>query len=116
MFVILVSYFRYSPHLFTSNENVQALLSGFSDYMERMKQGEMGDLVQFWASYLEMSEVLLGLIRACRESNLDLLLYCGRSPMIFQRGRSSPPTSHVTPKFCLAQQHVHDDPCFYLFF
>ena len=49
----------------------------FDQYMGFLRQ-ENWKLSQFWASYLDMVEVLLGLLRASREGNWELHLSCIR--------------------------------------
>ena len=49
----------------------------FDQYMSFLRQ-ENEKLSQFWASYLDMIEILLGLPRASREGNWELHLSCIR--------------------------------------
>lgn len=49
----------------------------FDQYMSFLRQ-ENGKLSQFWASYLDMIEILLGLLRASREGDWELHLSCIR--------------------------------------
>ena len=58
------------------NADVKIITNLFLDYLQMLRDGQQGELQQFWMSYLDMVDVLLGLIRASRESNLELHLAC----------------------------------------
>ena len=54
------------------------VLQLFTDYMDRLRH-ESGDLAAFWMTYIDLVEILLGLIRASREGNWLLHLHSIKS-------------------------------------
>ena len=59
------------------NQSFSELTQLFDQYMSYLRH-ENGKLPQFWISYLDMVEILLGLLRASREGDWKLHLSCIR--------------------------------------
>ena len=60
------------------NGSCTRILELFEEYLTILR-GDSGDLSEFWMSYLDMVEILLGLIRASREGDWMLHLACIRA-------------------------------------
>ena len=54
------------------------VLQRFQDYLDFLRT-ENGDLSTFWMSYVDMVEIVLGLVRASREGDFDHHLMCIRA-------------------------------------
>ncbi len=50
---------------------------------ETFKKEDMGPMCQLWVEFLDMVQLLLVFIRACRTSNWDLHLYCFRQMLAY---------------------------------
>lgn len=57
----------------------------FTDYLSFLRDGKNGNLAAFWVSYLDMVDILLGLVRAAREGDWTLHLNSIRAmiPWVF---------------------------------
>ena len=69
------------------------VLQSFQDYLDFLRT-ENGDLSTFWMSYVDMVEIVLGLVRASREGDFEHHLICIRcaSPMTVSTTRVTFPT------------------------
>ena len=54
------------------------VLQRFQDYLDFLRT-ENGDLSTFWMSYVDMVEIVLGLVRASREGDFEHHLMCIRA-------------------------------------
>ena len=55
-----------------------SILQRFEDYLDFLRTGK-GDLSTFWMSYVDMVEIVLGLVRASREGDFEHPLICIRA-------------------------------------
>ena len=71
------------------SDSCQEVLNLFEVYTQHIRNGEGGDLAAFWMSYVDMVDIVLGLIRAAREGNWDLHLQSVRAmiPWLFAYDR-----------------------------
>lgn len=53
-----------------TNPSVAKILNYFETFLDSMRDGSRGELAAFWMSYIDMVEIMLGLIRASREGEL----------------------------------------------
>ena len=61
----------------------------FDVYTQQIRNGEAGELAAFWMSYIDMVDIVLGLVRAAREGKWDLHLQSVRAmiPWLFAYDR-----------------------------
>ena len=71
------------------SDSCQEVLNLFEVYTQHIRNGEGGDLAAFWMSYVDMVDIVLGLIRAARLGNWDLHLQSVRAmiPWLFAYDR-----------------------------
>ena len=55
-----------------------SILQRFEDYLDFLRTGK-GDLSTFWMSYVDMVEIVLGLVRASRKGDFEHHLICIRA-------------------------------------
>ena len=58
-----------------ADESCQMITDMFLTYLNVLRH-EKGKLAAFWRAYVEMVDILLGLLRAAREGEYDSLVLC----------------------------------------
>ena len=59
-----------------ANNSCTRLLMLYNSFKEKVRKGEMGKTAQFWLDYMDKVWLVLMFLRATKENNLDLHLWC----------------------------------------
>ncbi len=78
-----------SLHELLQEDSMMEVLNLFNIYLSQLRDGLNGNLASLWISYIDMVDIVLGLVRAAREGNWNLHLQSIRAmiPWVFAYDR-----------------------------